>query len=104
MATVGDDVLLPCQLDPAKDASEMTVEWSRQDLSPRYVFVLRETVELVTNKNPAYEGKTSMSIEKLKNGDMSLKLSKVKVTDGGTYKCFIPTVGAESNVKLVVGE
>ncbi|XP_008304346.1 butyrophilin subfamily 2 member A1-like, partial [Stegastes partitus] len=40
-ATVGEDVLLSCRLKPAADASDMSVEWSRDDLDPRFVFVCR---------------------------------------------------------------
>lgn len=32
---VGDDIILPCHLKPASDASAMTFEWARPDLNPR---------------------------------------------------------------------
>ncbi|XP_051251108.1 butyrophilin subfamily 1 member A1-like isoform X1 [Dicentrarchus labrax] len=104
LATVGDDIILPCRLDPAADASDMTVEWSRSDLDPRFVHVWRDGVELENKKHPSYKGRTSVSINNLRHGDISLKLSKVKLSDDGKYKCFIPTLGTESTVDLVVGE
>ncbi|XP_035530996.1 myelin-oligodendrocyte glycoprotein-like [Morone saxatilis] len=103
VALVGDDIILPCHLEPAVDAVSMTVEWARADLSPRFVHLRRDGVELLTDQNPSYLGRTSVSINKLKHGDLSLTLSKVKLSDEGSYKCFIPTEGTEYIVKLVVG-
>ena len=45
-----------------------------------------------------------MPIEKLKHGDLSLTLSDVKVSDNGTYRCYIPSEGKTSTVQLVVGK
>ncbi|XP_022625970.1 myelin-oligodendrocyte glycoprotein-like, partial [Seriola dumerili] len=102
VAAVGDDVVLPCHLEPAVDASSMTVEWTRPDLSPRFVHVWRDGVELENKKHPSYVGRTSVSVNKLKLGDVSLKLSRVKLSDEGTYRCFVPTLNRESTVTLVV--
>uniref|UniRef100_A0A3Q4I5T5 Ig-like domain-containing protein n=1 Tax=Neolamprologus brichardi TaxID=32507 RepID=A0A3Q4I5T5_NEOBR len=89
VAIVGDDTVLPCHLDPAVNAADMTVEWTRSDLTPRFVHVWRDGVELVNKKNVAYMERTSLPINNLKLGDISLKLSKVKLSDRGSYKCFI---------------
>ncbi|KAM8748191.1 butyrophilin subfamily 1 member A1-like [Acanthopagrus schlegelii] len=103
VAMVGDDIILPCNLEPAIDAVSLTVEWARADLNPRFVHVRREGVELLIDQNPSYIGRTSVSINKLKCGDLSLKLSKVKLSDEGTYRCFVPKQGTKSEVKLAVG-
>ncbi|XP_049424615.1 butyrophilin subfamily 2 member A2-like isoform X1 [Epinephelus fuscoguttatus] len=102
VVTVGDDIILPCHLRPAKNVSDMTVEWARPDLNPRFVHVWRDGVELESKKHPSYKGRTSVSIDKLKHGDMSLTLSRVTLSDGGQYKCFIPGLG-HSLIQLVVG-
>lgn len=104
VATVGDDIVLPCHLEPAVDATDLTVEWGRPDLNTRFVHVWRHGVELESKKHSSYVGRTSLSINKLKHGDVSLKLYKVKLSDEGTYRCFIPTLNMESTVELVVGE
>uniref|UniRef100_A0A4W6DU31 Ig-like domain-containing protein n=1 Tax=Lates calcarifer TaxID=8187 RepID=A0A4W6DU31_LATCA len=90
VAVVGDDVILPCHLEPAMDASDMTVEWTRPDLEPRFVHVWRSGVELENKKHPSYMGRTSLSPNRLKHGDISLTLPRVKLSDEGTYKysCF----------------
>lgn len=104
VAMVGEDIMLPCHLEPAVDAVSMTVEWARRDLSPRFVLVRRGGVELLINQNPLYVGRTSLSINKLKHGDASLKLSNVKLSDEGTYICSILTQGTSSEVKVYVGK
>uniref|UniRef100_A0A3P9DS76 Ig-like domain-containing protein n=1 Tax=Maylandia zebra TaxID=106582 RepID=A0A3P9DS76_9CICH len=87
VAMTGDDIILPCQLEPARDAVDLTVEWSRRDLKPRFVHLKRDDAELVT-QNTLYSRRTSLSVNKLKCGDISLKLSKVQVSDAGTYSCL----------------
>uniref|UniRef100_UPI003AAC6730 butyrophilin subfamily 3 member A2-like n=1 Tax=Centroberyx gerrardi TaxID=166262 RepID=UPI003AAC6730 len=103
VAIVGDDIILPCCLEPATDAVAMTLEWARPDLNPRFVHLWRDSQELELSKHPSYEGRTSLFIDKLKHGDISLKLSKVKLSDEGRYRCFIPSLGRDSIVQLVVG-
>ncbi|XP_022620117.1 butyrophilin subfamily 2 member A2-like [Seriola dumerili] len=99
---VGDDTVLPCQLEPAMDAFKMTMEWGRLDLDPRFIYVWHDGKALLDDQNTAYEGRTSLAIDKLKHGDISLKLSKVKVSDHGTYRCYIPKQSKQYFVELLV--
>ncbi|XP_038587838.1 butyrophilin subfamily 1 member A1-like isoform X2 [Micropterus salmoides] len=103
VAMIGDDIILPCYLEPAVDAADITVEWARPDLEPRFVHLRRDGVELLLEEHPLYMGRTSLSVNKLKRGDISLKLSKVKFSDAGTYRCLVPTPGTESVIDLAVG-
>uniref|UniRef100_A0A3Q1GCY5 Ig-like domain-containing protein n=1 Tax=Acanthochromis polyacanthus TaxID=80966 RepID=A0A3Q1GCY5_9TELE len=104
LATVGSDVLLSCRLEPAVDASDMSIEWSRGDRDPSYVYVWSNREELESSKHPDYEGRTSLLFGQLESGNISLKLSNVKLSDKGKYRCFIPRLGEGSAVELVVGE
>ncbi|XP_034757129.1 butyrophilin subfamily 1 member A1-like [Etheostoma cragini] len=103
VAKVGDDITLPCHLKTAMDATDLTVEWARPDLEPRFVYLRRDGVELQPEEHPLYMGRTSLSTNKLKCGDISLKLSQLKLSDAGTYKCLVPKSGTESVVALTVG-
>ncbi|XP_029932758.1 butyrophilin-like protein 10 [Myripristis murdjan] len=100
---LGDDVTLPCHLEPARDVTARAVEWTRHDLKPSFVHVWREGLELLIDQHPSYKGRTSLFMDKLKHGDVSLKLSEVKLSDEGKYRCFIPSLGKEMTVELVVG-
>ncbi|XP_053199185.1 clumping factor A-like [Scomber japonicus] len=99
---VGDDVTLPCHLRPPTDVFNEMLEWSRLDLNPRFVHMRRSGEDNLQDQNPSYMGRTSVSIEGLNKGDVSLNLSKVKLSDKGTYRCFIPRLSEQSDVQLVV--
>lgn len=45
-----------------------------------------------------------MSINRLQHGDISLTLTKVKISDNGMYRCYLPDLEKESTVQLVVGK
>ncbi|XP_033182505.1 myelin-oligodendrocyte glycoprotein-like [Anabas testudineus] len=102
VATVSEDIILPCQLEPAVDVAAMTLEWTRSDLNPRFVSVWRSYEDLVNLKHPSYKGRTSLFSDELKHGNISLKLTKVKPADEGRYRCYVPDNNEESLVELVV--
>lgn len=101
VATVGDDIILKSYLYPTIDASDMTVEWSRPDLDRRLIHVWPERPEL---QNPFYKDRTSLFISEMKHGNISLKISKVKLSDEGKYRCFVPDLRKDSTVQLFVGK
>ncbi|XP_054457910.1 butyrophilin subfamily 3 member A2-like [Anoplopoma fimbria] len=103
VAVAGDDIILPCHIKPAMDVAFTTVEWTRPDLKPRFVHVWRSGQELLDDQHPLYKGRTSLFTNKLKSGDISLQLSKVKQSDKGTYRCFVPMLNKDSTVELVFG-
>ncbi|XP_071400439.1 butyrophilin subfamily 2 member A2-like [Centroberyx affinis] len=86
VALVGDDVPLPCRLDPPAGRPDVAaVEWSRVDVTPpRTLYVSRGGTELPREKDGEYQGRTAM----LEDG-LSLKLSHVRRQDSGTYKCRV---------------
>lgn len=116
IAAVGDDVILPCHLEPRRDVTDMTVEWTRPDLPPDpadlldtrpYVHVYRGGQEDVLMKNELYRDRTLLFRDELKHGNISLKLANVTFDDAGTYQCFIPKLTSnrrESMFQLVVVE
>ncbi|XP_072315458.1 butyrophilin subfamily 3 member A2-like [Eucyclogobius newberryi] len=102
IASVGSDVTLPCELDPVKDLRDLVVEWARQDLTPRYIHIRRDGLALMLDQNSLYLGRTALSESRLQKGDMSLSLTRVKSSDGGTYQCFIPQMNTRAEVTLLV--
>uniref|UniRef100_A0A3Q3GP55 Golgin subfamily A member 6-like protein 22 n=1 Tax=Labrus bergylta TaxID=56723 RepID=A0A3Q3GP55_9LABR len=104
VSLVGEDVVLPCHLDPFMNAFDMFLEWARPDLNPRFVLLWRQGEELKTKKHPSFRGRTSVFIDELEKGNISLKLSKVKVSDEGGYKCVMSALSKASSVQLVVGK
>ena len=104
VAKVGDDIILPCHLEPAVDVVSFPLEWTRPDLNPVFVHMRRAGQDLIDTKHPSYVGRTSVSNDELRNGNISLKLSKLKPYDAGRYKCYIPKLKTGASVELVVGK
>ncbi|XP_070296376.1 butyrophilin subfamily 1 member A1-like isoform X1 [Salvelinus sp. IW2-2015] len=106
VALAGDDVILPCSLKPSVGAEDMTVEWTGLYLKTRNVHLYRQGRDSNVEQFPSYRGRTSMFHEELKNGNVSLKLTRVTLSDAGSYMCFIPTLTGqvkETTVQLFVG-
>ncbi|XP_037739720.1 butyrophilin subfamily 1 member A1 isoform X1 [Chelonia mydas] len=104
IATVGTDVILPCQLSPRTNAKQMEVRWHSSEiagLTHHYV----NGHDALQKQNPHYRGRTELFKEELPNGNVSLLLKKVQVADGGSYVCFIGNKlnYLESLVELKVG-
>ncbi|XP_040929256.1 butyrophilin subfamily 3 member A2-like isoform X2 [Betta splendens] len=102
-ALAGEDVVLPCHLEPAADVVSQSLEWGRLDLNPRFIHVWHEGQDLLLNQNPSYRGRTSLSTEKLKHGDLSLTLSALTHSDNGRYRCYFPSTAKTAEVELLVG-
>uniref|UniRef100_A0A096M730 Ig-like domain-containing protein n=1 Tax=Poecilia formosa TaxID=48698 RepID=A0A096M730_POEFO len=109
VAAPGDDVILPCRVDPEWDAVGKTVEWSRPDLRPtgpqkrvEYVFVYRFRKTDRDMMMDTYIQRTSLSQDGLRRGDVSLTIRNVSLQDQGRFRCFIPRLGVEAELLLVV--
>ncbi|XP_039465457.1 uncharacterized protein LOC120438919 [Oreochromis aureus] len=102
IATAGKDITLPCHLVPGENVAAMTLEWTRPELDPRFVFLWRAGQDLINMKNPSYIGRSSLFTDELKHGNTSLKLCKVKPADEGRYRCYIPDKDEEAFIHLVV--
>lgn len=116
VAAPGDDVILPCHLEPSVNVEALTLEWSKPDLKPdpsdrlsrvEYVHLYRDRREVPDMKIQSYVKRTALFTDGLKHGNISLKIMNVSLEDGGRYKCFIPKLKSpfkDSVVQLVVGE
>ncbi|XP_030286879.1 myelin-oligodendrocyte glycoprotein-like [Sparus aurata] len=103
VALVGDDVLLPCHLEPAVSATYETVVWSKAALEPKYVHH-KDGRLLFEKQDPSYFLRTRLFMDELQRGNVSMKISKVELSDAGTYKCSLPAMKKEAEVELIVGQ
>ncbi|KAM4564244.1 uncharacterized protein V3H82_013297 [Fundulus diaphanus] len=102
-ATVGEDVVLPCHLGVAVNVDELVVEWGRLDLSPKFVNVWFEGSEYTDDLNTAYRGRTSLFTDRLRDGDVSLRLTGVRLSDNARFRCYYPKGNKEYFINLLVG-
>ncbi|XP_071371068.1 butyrophilin subfamily 1 member A1-like, partial [Centroberyx affinis] len=103
VALAGDDVILPCRLEPAISDFSRTVEWTRPDLNPQYIHIHQNGQLIIHAQNPLYKYRTGLFLDELRNGNVSLKLFRVKLSDEGKYRCFIPSIRSEATIQLTVG-
>ncbi|KAM9424699.1 myelin-oligodendrocyte glycoprotein-like isoform 1-T1 [Pholidichthys leucotaenia] len=101
VATVGDDVILPCLAEPPVEENLLMVEWLRPDLpfdpadpqsQNKYVHWHHNGMDKDDAKLPQYAGRTELNRDSLKNSNMSLKITKVRLSDQGIYVCFLPKI------------
>ncbi|XP_048037023.1 butyrophilin subfamily 2 member A1-like isoform X2 [Megalobrama amblycephala] len=88
-AVAGEDVILPCSVKPNISVVDMRVEWFRPDLIDSQVHLYDDHKDKNTDQIQSYRGRTTLNHQELQRGNASLKLSSVRVSDEGRYKCFI---------------
>ncbi|KAM9500078.1 butyrophilin subfamily 1 member A1-like isoform 1-T3 [Clarias gariepinus] len=102
-AVRGKDLVLPCFIKPNTSAVDMTVEWFRLDLSVNSeVHLYRDHEDRNEEQAPFYRGRTSLFKEELQNGNASLKLLAVRVSDEGEYKCLIKNKSWSDDITIRV--
>ncbi|XP_043087935.1 butyrophilin subfamily 1 member A1-like [Puntigrus tetrazona] len=90
LAVAGEDVILPCSVKSNISVVDLRVEWFRLDLKDSQLVHLYEDHEdRNTDQIESYRGRTRLNHQELHRGAASLKLSSVRVSDEGLYKCFI---------------
>ena len=104
LARVGDEAILPCHVEPPEDMTRKTVEWNRPDLKPTIVHLLQDGWTNPAYVNPLYKDRTSLFHDKLYDGIISLRLSRVKLSDEGTYQCFVTNPHSSTPIQLLVGK
>ncbi|XP_013873729.1 myelin-oligodendrocyte glycoprotein [Austrofundulus limnaeus] len=110
----GDDIILPCHVEPPCDVVDLTVEWSKPELRTdpndrlrraKYVHLYRDNREVPDMKMSSYVGRTSLFVDDLKQGNISLRVTNVTQEDEGQYRCFIPKLkGIQSSVVQLIVE
>ncbi|KAK7175324.1 hypothetical protein R3I93_002278 [Phoxinus phoxinus] len=87
-AVAGEDVILPCSVKPSISVVDMRVEWFRLDLKDS-VHLYEDHEDRNIDQVQSYRGRTKLILQELQTGNASLKLSTVRVSDEGRYKCLI---------------
>ncbi|XP_062457132.1 butyrophilin subfamily 1 member A1-like [Rhea pennata] len=88
VATLGQDVVLPCHLMPEQSARAMEVTWFRGHFSP-YVHRYKAGMDQHGDQMPQYQGRTELLQDGLDKGSVALKIFSVRLSDEGRYTCFI---------------
>ncbi|XP_039874897.1 uncharacterized protein LOC120725887 isoform X2 [Simochromis diagramma] len=82
-----ESVLLPCQVPADVSSSSTSAVWDRDELKKSTVHLRLKSSDDLNDQNSHYHGRTSMRVDALQTGDLSLTLRKPTVSDSGTYTC-----------------
>uniref|UniRef100_H3A943 Ig-like domain-containing protein n=1 Tax=Latimeria chalumnae TaxID=7897 RepID=H3A943_LATCH len=103
IAVVGEVVVLPCQLSPRMSAVNKTIRWFRDQInSPVYLY--KNRFHITDKQDQAYRGRTTLFIEELGIGNVSLGMRNVRVSDEGIYGCFVESLiwYEETTIEVIV--
>ncbi|XP_067169705.1 butyrophilin subfamily 1 member A1-like [Apteryx mantelli] len=102
-ATVGQSIVLPCQLSPSLNAQGMAVRWIRHHIAET-VHHYWDGVDLFAEQMREYQGRTVLSHDGLSRGSLDLRILSVRPSDDGTYVCTVEGAAgyAEVTVELQV--
>ncbi|XP_074020901.1 butyrophilin subfamily 1 member A1-like [Numenius arquata] len=103
LATVGQDVVLPCQLSPHVDAQSLEIRWIRHQFS-EMVHLYRKGEDLVGAQMEEYIGRTELARDGLSRGSLDLRISGLRPSDDGQYVCTVQDAASygETTVDLEV--
>ncbi|XP_073670196.1 uncharacterized protein [Paramisgurnus dabryanus] len=87
-APLGDSVVLPCSISPELLKKKLKVEWRRSD-SETLVHLYEDGDIRPKAQHQDYHKRANFFKEKIKNGDFSLQLKKVRAEDKGEYTCKV---------------
>ncbi|XP_067169856.1 butyrophilin subfamily 1 member A1-like isoform X11 [Apteryx mantelli] len=87
-ATVGRDIVLPCELSPSLNAQSMAVRWIRHHISET-VHHYRDGEDQFAEQMREYEGRTVLSHDGLSRGSLDLLIASVRPSDDGMYVCTV---------------
>ncbi|XP_076846113.1 uncharacterized protein LOC143491201 isoform X3 [Brachyhypopomus gauderio] len=102
VAVAGEDLVLPCSLQPSISAEDLRVEWYKLYLRQTLVHLYEDYEDRNEDQIKSYRGRTGLFKEELQKGNTSLKLSAAQPSDEGVYKCFIQSFGWGSDVTVYV--
>ncbi|XP_067169814.1 butyrophilin subfamily 1 member A1-like isoform X33 [Apteryx mantelli] len=102
-ATVGQSIVLPCQLSPSLNAQSMAVRWIRRHKTET-VHQYEDGEDLYVEQMREYQGRTVLSHDGLSRGSLDLQIVSVRPSDDGTYICTVQDAAgyAEAIVELEV--
>ncbi|NXA10200.1 HHLA2 protein, partial [Sapayoa aenigma] len=90
------DCILPCSFPPEHDA---VIHWFKGE---KIVHAYEKQEDQPEKQHSDYRARTRLFHENIPSGNASLKLSKLTVTDEGTYGCYVKTMQTKTTQKVML--
>ncbi|XP_042191490.1 protein NLRC3-like isoform X1 [Callorhinchus milii] len=100
---VGRDVLLPCLFTPESnlDPEKLIINWQGTD-DNSVVHSFYSNVDHPEYQNQKFRGRTQLFPKVILNGNASLQLRRLTLSDNGNYTCYVIQHDDHAYVKIVV--
>ncbi|XP_067865250.1 butyrophilin subfamily 1 member A1-like [Heterodontus francisci] len=101
LVTMGSSVTLNCSVTPRFDPQSMDLEWLKAENDETVVLVINGFIRA---KSINYLGRTELFMDKFEQGNVSLHVNYVHISDEGKYRCIVSSRSwlDEQNVELTV--
>uniref|UniRef100_A0A8C4SSD9 Butyrophilin subfamily 1 member A1-like n=1 Tax=Erpetoichthys calabaricus TaxID=27687 RepID=A0A8C4SSD9_ERPCA len=91
---VGEDVVLPASLSPALNAEAFEVRWLSSDYGSPELLYIDYNIMIQSDR------RKTLSIDNLKNGNVSLIIRNVRVSDEELYRCNVYSEQGEDETQV----
>lgn len=95
---VGRSAVLPCAISQTKES--VSVHW--RDQGERVVLDIIDNTAKVSNQHKNFRDRVQSFPDQYNRGNFSIVLTKVQMSDNGSYDCHIPKVDFQRRVYLTV--
>uniref|UniRef100_A0A8C8DHJ9 Ig-like domain-containing protein n=1 Tax=Oryzias sinensis TaxID=183150 RepID=A0A8C8DHJ9_9TELE len=97
--SVGGSVLLPC-IFTGPPPKQINVAWRDEDT--KAVLNIKNGSPVFSDQNQKYQGRVFSFQEEFKNGNFSIQMKNLQISDSDTYVCTMIPGGDERRVQLRV--
>ncbi|XP_030581709.1 butyrophilin subfamily 1 member A1-like [Archocentrus centrarchus] len=98
----GDDAILPCSLKTSESIESKPFSWTKKGPADEMKVFLYDTGNIDrTGQDKKFRGRVSHFPDELKNGNASITIKNMKLTDHGEYTCNFPQQ-PESNDEIIL--
>ncbi|XP_059497237.1 CD276 antigen-like isoform X2 [Stegostoma tigrinum] len=89
LGMIGERVTLPCRYEEGRrwQVSDLRILW--QTATDLVVHAQYGVIEENNAQDSRYRNRTSLLVEQISKGDLSLQLDAVNAADGGSYQCIV---------------
>uniref|UniRef100_A0A8C1TRH7 Butyrophilin subfamily 1 member A1-like n=1 Tax=Cyprinus carpio TaxID=7962 RepID=A0A8C1TRH7_CYPCA len=103
---VGSTVILPCWISPPESAEALEIRWYRHDQFSNPVLLYNHG-KIQDVQEESYRNRSSLTLRSdqsggLKDGDVSLRLEKLRVQDDGSFHCYVSGENSYSSEEVVL--
>ncbi|KAF4111720.1 hypothetical protein G5714_008751 [Onychostoma macrolepis] len=104
-AHVGSSVILSCWISPPENAEALEIRWYRHDFNNPVLLYNHGKIQDIQDE--LYRKRSSLSLRSdqsggLKDGDVSLRLEKLRVQDDGSFRCYVSGENAYGSEEVLL--